>query len=128
MNHIARFTVNGLLDNTFVADTGANKPIYAMQRQWPNDKIFIGGLFTSYNGSVRNYVARLNPDSSVDTTFDSWTKANGPVYAFDWNDYIRRVRIVGGFTSYQGVSRPGIAQIFASGGSFTPALFLLIMD
>lgn len=45
--YIARFTVNGLLDNTFVANPGANNPIYAMERQRPNDKIFIGGAFTS---------------------------------------------------------------------------------
>ncbi|MDO9533507.1 MAG: delta-60 repeat domain-containing protein [Deltaproteobacteria bacterium] len=126
--HIARFTVNGLLDDTFVANPGADNPIYAMQRQEPKDKIFIGGAFTAYNGEVRNYVARLNPNGSVDTTFDPKAGANGPVYAFDWNNYIRRVRIVGGFTIYQNVSRPRIAQLFASAGSFAPGLLLLLND
>lgn len=126
--HIARFTANGLLDDTFVANPGANNPIYAMQRQWPKDKIFIGGAFTAYNGADRNRLARLNPNGSVDPSFDPKTGANGPVYGIDWNNYIRRLRIVGGFTTYQAASRPGIAQIFASAGSFDPGLLLLLNE
>lgn len=77
---------------------------------------------------VRNRVARLNPNGSVDTTFNPGTGADGPVYDMDWDDYFGRVKIVGAFTSYQGVSRPGIAQLFASAGSFDPALLLLLND
>ena len=73
-------------------------------------------------------MARINPNGSVDASFDSGTKADGPVYAIEWSDYIRKVRIGGAFTSYQGVSRPGIAQLFAGGSSFNPSLILLLMN
>jgi len=127
-NYIARFTVDGLLDTTFAPNPGPDNPIHVMERQWPGGKIFIGGAFTSYNGVVRNRVARLNPDGSLDTIFNPGTGADGPVYALSWNDYIRRLRIGGGFTTYQGVPRPGIAQIKASRGSIEPFLLLLPMN
>ena len=73
-------------------------------------------------------MARLNPDGSLDTIFNPGIGADGPVYAMNWNDYIRRLRIGGGFTTYQGVSRPGIAQIKASRGSIEPVLLLLPMN
>ena len=117
-----------MLDHTFVANPGANDPIYVMERQWPDNKILIGGAFTSYNGVVRKYVARMNPDGSLDNSFNPGTGANGPVYTIQYNDYIRRARIGGAFTTYNGVSRPGIAQIFASGGSINSVLFLLLMN
>ena len=128
VGRIARFTLEGLLDTTFAATPGANNPIHVMERQWPGDRIFIGGAFTSYNGVVRNYVARINTDGSLDTSFNPGVGANGPVYAFIWNDYIRRLGIGGGFTTYQGVSRPGIAAVLAGGSSITPLLFLLLMN
>lgn len=126
--HIARFTSAGLLDSTFAATPGADKPIHVIQRQEPKDKIFIGGEFTSYNGSVRKYLAQLNPNGSVDASFDPKTGADGLVYAMEWNSYIRRLRIVGGFTHYQDASRPGIAQIFASVGSSGSSLLLLLSE
>jgi uncharacterized delta-60 repeat protein len=126
--HIARFTFNGLLDATFVANPGANNPVYYLQRQYPKDKIFIGGAFTSLNGVGRNYLALLNPNGTVDSSFDPKTGPDGPVYGMDWNNYIRRLRIVGAFTHYQDASRPRIAQVFASAGSFDPGLLLLLND
>ena len=41
----------------------------------------IGGDFTSYNGTTRNHVARLNADGSLDTTFDPSNILSGPVYS-----------------------------------------------
>ena len=128
-SHIARFTFDGVLDNTFVANPGANNSINVMERQWPNGKLLIGGAFTSYNGVVRNYLARLNPDGSLDNSFNPSTGGpNGAVYAIAYNDYIRKARIGGAFTTYNGVSRPHIAQIFASSGSINSVLFLLLMN
>jgi hypothetical protein len=127
-NYIARYTTDGLLDTIFVANPGANNPIHVMERQWPYSKILIGGTFTSYRGAVRNYLARINPDGSLDNSFNPVTGADGPVYAIAYNEYIRKARNGGAFTTYNSVSRPRIAQIFASAGSFDPALFLLLVD
>ncbi len=41
-----------------------------------NGSVLIGGAFTTVNGANRNHVARLNPDGSLDGSFDpgkEWT-------------------------------------------------------
>ena len=131
-NYIARFTPAGILDTTF-APTGPNGPIYTLQTQYTaqytTGKVYLGGAFTSYNGVDRNNIARMNANGSLDTSFNPSTGGpNGAVYAIAYNDYIRKTRIGGAFTTYNGVSRPGLAQIFAGGSSSTPALFLLLMN
>jgi uncharacterized delta-60 repeat protein len=45
----------------------------------PNGQIVIGGAFAYVDGTLRNHMARLNADGSLDTTYDPNT--NGPVDA-----------------------------------------------
>ncbi len=71
-NNLGRLNVNGALDLTF--DPGANGPVQAMAIQ-ADGKILIGGTFTTVGGggsgtTTRNYIARLNADGSVDTSFN----------------------------------------------------------
>jgi uncharacterized delta-60 repeat protein len=126
VGHIARFTYDGLLDTTFAGNPGANNSIYVMERQWPYSKILIGGTFTAYKGKVRNYLACINPDGFLDNGFNPVPGANGPVYAIAYNEYICEARIGGAFTTFNNVSRPRIAQIFANPCSFNPGLLLLL--
>lgn len=120
-NNIARLNVDGSLDATFNPGTGTNFGIYSIALQ-PDGKVLIGGGFTSYNGTSRNQIARLNTDGSLDETF---TMGNGP------NGLVQRlviqpdgkVIIVGNFTSFNFTSRNGIARINPNGGldaSFSP--------
>ncbi len=67
-NRVARLNTDGSLDLGFNPGTGANATVRAVLVQ-PDGKILIGGNFTSYNGTAREYVARLNPDGSVDNSF-----------------------------------------------------------
>jgi hypothetical protein len=60
--------------------TGADGTVVAITLQ-PDGKILIGGDFTSYNGTPRNRVARLNADGSLDMSFNPGTGANSTVYA-----------------------------------------------
>ncbi len=124
--YIARFTANGLLDTTW-APEGANGPIVTVDTQ-PNGKILIGGAFTSYNSTAINNLARLNPNGSLDTGFNPGSGANGPVYMFSyWGQ--NQSMIGGGFTTYNGTSRPGIARILTVGNSPTSAInFLLLLN
>ena len=57
---IVRLNNNGDLDNTFDVGTGVDpdKMIYTIAIQ-PDEKIIIGGYFTSYNGTGRNRIARI---------------------------------------------------------------------
>lgn len=85
-------------------------------------KILIGGYFTSYNGTPRNHIARLNVDGSLDVTFNPGTGANARVKTIAiQND--GRIVIGGYFTSYNGTPRNGIARLLANGNldfSFNP--------
>lgn len=67
-SRIARLNADGSLDAAFDPGTGANGAIYAVLAQ-PDGKIVIGGSFTSYNGTAREYLARLNADGSLDSSF-----------------------------------------------------------
>ena len=82
INRIARLNTDGTLDATFNAGTGAYggaSPVSTTSIQ-SDGKIIIGGWFTSYNGIARNYIARLNTDGTLDTSFNPGTGAIGPVY------------------------------------------------
>ncbi|MGV9004471.1 T9SS type A sorting domain-containing protein [Flavobacterium sp.] len=112
-NCIARLNSDGTLDSTFNPGTGANNIILTTSLQ-SDGKIIIGGWFTSYNGSVRNYIARLNADGSLDTTFNPTTGANNYVLTTSIQSDGKLI-IGGSFTSYNGTSRSKIARITADG-------------
>jgi uncharacterized delta-60 repeat protein len=89
----------GLLDTTFES-RGSDDYIYALALQ--NDgRILAGGDFTSFNGVSRNRMARLNPNGTLDSSFNP---RPGP------NDSIRtmsvkqdgRVTAGGLFTNFNG--------------------------
>ena len=80
-NHIGRVNPDGTLDTSF--DPGANAEIICLALQ-ADGKILVGGSFTTLGGggtgrTARNRIARLNPDGTLDTTFDPG--ANGEVDA-----------------------------------------------
>src|ERR1700689_5149847 len=70
----------GSLDMTFNPGSGANAAIACMALE-TNGQIVIGGNFTSFNGASQNYVARLNADGSLDTTFYPGVGPSGAVQA-----------------------------------------------
>jgi hypothetical protein len=47
----------------------------------PDGRVVIGGDFTHVDGVTRNYLARLNADGSLDTSFNPGNTLNGSVYA-----------------------------------------------
>ena len=60
-NHIARINTDGSLDTSFANGNGANENINSIIIQQDN-KILIGGEFTSYNDTLINYIARILGD------------------------------------------------------------------
>ena len=71
-NGIARLNPDGTLDASFDPNANGNVNAIALQA---DGKILIGGFFTtlSPNGGVavmRNRIARLNPNGTLDATFD----------------------------------------------------------
>ncbi|HVT72266.1 MAG TPA: Calx-beta domain-containing protein [Lacunisphaera sp.] len=67
-NRIVRLLADGTVDSTFDPGSGANDVIYAVAVQ-PDGKIIVAGAFTSFNGTSREYIARLNADGTVDSSF-----------------------------------------------------------
>jgi uncharacterized delta-60 repeat protein len=61
-----RLNANGLDDSSFNSGTGVDQSIQAITVQ-PDDKILIGGSFTSYNHTNINRIARLNGDNPFST-------------------------------------------------------------
>ena len=54
----AQWAAPGSLDSSFDPGTGPDGYIYSIALQ-SDGKILIGGDFTSYNGTGRNYIARI---------------------------------------------------------------------
>ena len=112
-NYVARLNANGTLDATFNPGTGADNMVWTTTIQG-DGKIIIGGIFTSYNGTPRNRIARLNADGTLDTTFNPGTGTNDWVItAAIQND--GKIIIGGDFTSYDGTSRNHIVRLNADG-------------
>lgn len=122
-NYIARLNSDGSLDATFDPGTGADYYVQSVSIQ-SDGKIIVGGAFTSYNGTPRNRIARLNADGSLDATFDPGDGADGTVSAAAIQSD-GRIVIVGAFTSYDGTPRNAIARINADGSldaTFDPGI------
>jgi uncharacterized delta-60 repeat protein/uncharacterized repeat protein (TIGR02543 family) len=70
-NRIGRVGVDGALDTAF--NPGANDSVYAVLRQ-SDGKVVLGGAFTGLGGgtgtTARQHLGRVNPDGSLDTTFN----------------------------------------------------------
>ncbi|MBW8051254.1 MAG: T9SS type A sorting domain-containing protein, partial [Cytophagales bacterium] len=119
-NRIARLNTDGTLDSTFTVGTGASSIVRTTSIQ-SDGKIIIGGNFTSYNGTARNHIARLNADGTLDGTFTVGTGASSDVYTTSIQSD-GKIIMGGGFTSYNGTARNRIARINADGtldGTFT---------
>lgn len=74
---IARYTLAGAPDSSFVTGNGADASIRAVAVA-PDNSVFIGGDFTSFGGRTVRYFARLFPNGRIDTSFP--TEIDGPVH------------------------------------------------
>ena len=111
---IARLTPGGVLDTNFFPGLGANGTVRTVVVNPTSGSILIAGEFTSYNGTNRNFVARLNPDGSLDPTFDTSSGPDGIVRAVALQAD-GRVFIGGDFLNVGGVGRNHIARLNADG-------------
>ena len=124
-NYLARLLNNGSLDTNFMASvTGPDSVVNAVALQ-ADGQILIGGLFASVNGQSQNYLARLNPDGTLDNTFTcniSGSVAAGAVRAIQVQPD-GRILIGGDFVLVNGVARNRIARLYPDGSldaSFDP--------
>ena len=82
--YLVRLNADGTNDTAFTSalGTGLDATVYALDTQ-SNDKVVLGGAFTTLAGTTAGYVARLNSNGSPDTAFLSTIGAgfNSDVYS-----------------------------------------------
>ncbi len=113
VSRIARLNTNGIIDSSFTIGTGFNSTVIAIAVQ-SDGKILCGGSFTSYNGTTRNYIARLNTDGTLDSSFTTGTGFNSTVSAIAIQAD-GKIVCGGGFTTYNGTSSNYIARLNTDG-------------
>jgi uncharacterized delta-60 repeat protein len=88
--------------------------------------VLVGGRFTSYNGTVRNFTCRLNTNGSLDTSFaPTGTGFNRPVSTLALQPD-GKLLMGGVFTFYNGNASNHICRLNTDGSldtSFAPAGF-----
>ena len=119
-NYIARLNHDGTVDSSFTPQANGVVRTIVLQA---NGQVLIAGEFTSVTGTggtatARNYLARLNANGSLDTTFDP--NPNAIVYAIAAQTNGQLI-IGGAFTSVQAngasaaTTRNHIARLNADG-------------
>lgn len=117
---LARLNPDGSLDAGFKSRVeGGFGTVFSLGLQ-ADGRILLGGDFIDVGGLVRNSLARLNADGSVDPTFDP--NSNGRVYCVA-EQPDGRILVGGSFTMIGGTTRNRIARLNADGSldpSFDP--------
>ena len=115
--NINRYLSDGKSDRGFCLDTqkkGPNREVLALATQ-ADGKIIIGGWFFNYNGTSKRYCVRVNPDGSIDPTFNAGgdgfnKKVTAIVIQPDG-----KIIIGGMFTSYNNEPVSGIIRLNEDG-------------
>ena len=108
-NRVARLNADGTVDLTFNPGLGPNDLVWKVALQ-QDGRVLVGGYFTTFSTTNLHYVARLNVDGSVDSTFVPIAGANGPVFALV-QDSSLGIIIGGAFTMYDGVPAASVARL-----------------
>ena len=110
---LARLNMDGSLDPGFSVALNAEANIRSLAVQ-TNGKILITGEFSSIGGVPRDKIARLNPDGSLDLSFDPGSEANfsddldEAFYFFEIDLFSDgRIFLQGNFEGFGGVPHPG---------------------
>lgn len=106
---VAVLNSDGSLDTAFDPPGEADGPVYAVGTL-ADGKIMIGGGFTNFAGVPLARFARLNPNGTVDSSFQIGTGANALVRALAVQPDTA-VLIGGDFTEVNGLERNRIARI-----------------
>jgi uncharacterized delta-60 repeat protein len=117
-DNIIRLNTGGTIDKTFNIGTGFTNGsnVYTIVSQ-PDNKILVGGDFTSYSGVTSNRIIRLNTGGTIDNTFNIGTGFNA------LNDIVfsivpqldGKILVGGTFTSYSGVTSNRIIRLNTGG-------------
>ncbi|MDB6035124.1 MAG: hypothetical protein JWM16_5462 [Verrucomicrobiales bacterium] len=121
-SNITRLNYDGSADTNFNIGVGADNSVLCAALQW-DSHILIAGDFTAIDGHLRNRLARLNPDGTLEdtNTFQLGDGANGSIRAMALQPD-GKILIAGDFTTVNGEPRGHIARLNPDGtlDAFTP--------
>jgi uncharacterized delta-60 repeat protein len=104
---------SGALDLTFDPAAGADATVHAIAVQ-TDGKVLIGGDFTTYSGTSTGRIARLNPDGSLDATFNTGSGFGNTVQAIGLHSD-GRIYAAGWFTTFNGSTANRIIRLNSDG-------------
>jgi uncharacterized delta-60 repeat protein len=110
---VARLNADGTVDTTFNPGNGPDNIIWAMTQD-SSGNTYIVGDFLNVNGIPRAGLAKLNPNGSLDTTFNPGTGFNGSPRAIAPPNGSAGPIIGGQFTTYNGVTVNRIVRVDAT--------------
>jgi uncharacterized delta-60 repeat protein len=110
---IARLNTDGSQDLTFDPGTGVDGAVEVIVVQ-PDGKILVGGTFLQFDGAPRKGIARLNPDGSLDGSFNVGSGATGTVLEIAVQ-LDGRILLGGSFTSFDGTPAVRIVRLLSTG-------------
>ena len=119
---VTRLNADGTPDTSFNAGSNANSIVESIAVQ-ADGRILIGGFFSTFNGTPRNRIARLNTDGSLDASFDPGSGFNNPVFSIVQQPD-GKILVGGAFRQYNGAPVGGIVRLNLDGSldaAFNPS-------
>jgi uncharacterized delta-60 repeat protein len=112
-NGITRLFPNGQVDPSFQVGNGIDGVVKAIVLQ-SDGKILVGGCFQSFNNLPRRSLIRLNPDGSLDLSFNPGTATPDTIFALAVQKN-GRILIGGDFSSFSGIPSAGLIRLLPNG-------------
>ncbi|MBA0883383.1 HYR domain-containing protein [Flavobacterium undicola] len=116
-NHLIRLNPDGSKDTTFNIGSGFNSTVYTVTLQ-TDGKILVGGDFSKYQGLVQNYIIRLNPDGSEDTSFRIGMGFDSRVFTITLQNN-GKILVAGWFDNYDGKTQDSLIRLNIDGSKDT---------
>lgn len=113
-NRLIRLNSNGTIDTSFNISNGFNGIVKAIEVQ-TDGKILVGGDFTTFNGTTKRALVRLNSDGSIDNYFYIGVGPNNNVNAINIQSD-GKILIGGLFSTFNNTSYKNLVRLL-SGGS-----------
>lgn len=118
VNYIVKLRSDGSRDTSFATGTGASSEVYAIARQ-TDGKYVIGGAFTSFNGTSKNRIFRLNSNGTTDSGFSGVSTGASSTVRDIAIMPSGKIAIAGELTSYNGSTVNRFALLNTDGSRYT---------
>jgi uncharacterized delta-60 repeat protein len=116
-NRIIRLNVDGTKDTSFNTGNGFNSFVRCITIQ-SDGKIIAGGLFNSYKSVTENFIIRLHPDGTKDTSFNIGTGFDASVNSIVVQSN-GKILVGGNFSTYKGLNQNYIIRLNTDGSKDT---------